>query len=144
MAIELPTELTNLLTAETIVIVAVAALAGLVALALLQGAGLRRRVDDMLQEDTAAYATLRTAAERVARIEAGTLPTGHEDLRIAVSPELSERLEEAARRGGVSLMTAARAALDRGLASAEAERRQPRELAAPAAMAVEPVERNGY
>ena len=144
MAIELPTELTNLLTAETIVIVAVAALAGLVALALLQGAGLRRRVDDMLQEDTAAYATLRTAAERVARIEAGTLPTGHEDLRIAVSPELSERLEEAARRGGVSLMTAARAALERGLASEEAERRQPRELAAPAAMAVEPVERNGY
>ena len=144
MAIELPTELTNLLTAETIVIVAVAALAGLVALALLQGAGLRRRVDDMLQEDTAAYATLRTAAERVARIEAGTLPTGHQDLRIAVSPELSERLEEAARRGGVSLMTAARAALDRGLASEEAERRQPRELAAPAAMAVEPVERNGY
>ncbi len=144
MAIELPTELTNLLTAETIVIVAVAALAGLVALALLQGAGLRRRVDDMLQEDTAAYATLRTAAERVARIEAGTLPTGHEDLRIAVSPELSERLEEAARRGGVSLMTAARAALDRGLASEEAERRQPRELAAPTAMAVEPVERNGY
>ena len=117
MAIELPTELTNLLTAETIVIVAVVALAGLVALALLQGAGLRRRVDDMLQEDTAAYATLRTAAERVARIEAGTLPTGHEDLRIAVSPELSERLEEAARRGGVSLMTAARAALERGLAS---------------------------
>ena len=144
MAIELPTELTNLLTAETIVIVAVVALAGLVALALLQGAGLRRRVDDMLQEDTAAYATLRTAAERVARIEAGTLPTGHEDLRIAVSPELSERLEEAARRGGVSLMTAARAALDRGLASEEAERRQPRELAAPTAMAVEPVERNGY
>ncbi len=144
MAIELPTELTNLLTAETIVIVTVAALAGLVALALLQGAGLRRRVDDMLQEDTAAYATLRTAAERVARIEAGTLPTGHEDLRIAVSPELSERLEEAARRGGVSLMTAARAALERGLASEEAERRQPRELAAPAAMAVEPVERNGY
>lgn len=144
MAIELPTELTNLLTAETIVIVAVAALAGLVALALLQGAGLRRRVDDMLQEDTAAYATLRTAAERVARIEAGTLPTGHEDLRIAVSPELSERLEEAARRGGVSLMTAARAALERGLASEEAERRHPRELAAPTAMAVEPVERNGY
>ena len=144
MAIELPTELTNLLTAETIVIVAVAALAGLVALALLQGAGLRRRVDDMLQEDTAAYATLRTAAERVARIEAGTLPTGHEDLRIAVSPELSERLEGAARRGGVSLMTAARAALDRGLASEEAERRQPRELAAPAAMAVELVERNGH
>ena len=144
MAIELPTELTNLLTAETIVIVAVVALAGLVALALLQGAGLRRRVDDMLQEDTAAYATLRTAAERVARIEAGTLPTGHEDLRIAVAPELSERLEEAARRGGVSLMTAARAALERGLASEEAERRQPRELAAPAAMAVEPVERNGY
>ena len=144
MAIELPTELTNLLTAETIVIVAVAALAGLVALALLQGAGLRRRVDDMLQEDTAAYATLRTAAERVARIEAGTLPTGHEDLRIAVSPELSERLEEAARRGGVSLMTAARVALERGLASDEAERRQPRELVAPAAMAVEPVERNGH
>ncbi|MDE0220298.1 MAG: hypothetical protein OXJ90_13625 [Spirochaetaceae bacterium] len=144
MAIELPTELTNLLSAETIVIVAVVALAGLVALALLQGAGLRRRVDDMLQEDTAAYATLRTAAERVARIEAGTLPTGHEDLRIAVSPELSERLEEAARRGGVSLMTAARAALERGLASEEAERRQPRELAAPAAMAVEPVERNGH
>ncbi len=141
MAIELPTELTNLLTAGTIVIVALAALAGLVALALLQGAGLRRRVDDMLQEDTAAYATLRTAAERVARIEAGTLPTGHEDLRIAVSPELSARLEEAARRGGVSLMTAARAALDRGLASEEAERRQPRELAAPAAMAVE---RNGH
>ncbi|MCY4376718.1 MAG: hypothetical protein OXC31_23440 [Spirochaetaceae bacterium] len=49
---------------------------------------------------------------------------------------------EAARRGGVSLMTAARAALDRGLASEEAERRQPRGLAAPAAMAVEPVERN--
>ncbi len=141
MAIELPTELTNLLTAGTIVIVALAALAGLVALALLQGAGLRRRVDDMLQEDTAAYATLRTAAERVARIEAGTLPTGHEDLRIAVSPELSARLEEAARRGGVSLMTAARAALDRGLASEEAERRQPRELATPAAMAVE---RNGH
>ena len=144
MAIELPTELTNLLTAETIVIVAVAALAGLVALALLQGAGLRRRVDDMLQEDTAAYATLRTAAERVARIEAGTLPTGHEDLRIAVAPELSERLEEAARRGGVSLMTAARAALERGLASEGAGRRQPRELAGPAAMAVEPVERNGH
>ena len=139
----MPVELANLLTGETVVIVAVAALAGLVALALLQGAGLRRRVDDMLQEDTAAYATLRTAAERVARIEAGTLPTGHEDLRIAVSPELSERLEEAARRRGVSLMTVARAALDRGLASEEAERRQPRELAAPAAMAVEPVERNG-
>ncbi len=93
----------------------------------------------MLQEDTAAYATLRTAAERVARIEAGTPTTAHEDLRIAVSPELSERLEEAARRG-VSLMTAARAALDRGMASEEAERRQPRELAAPAALAVE---RNG-
>ena len=139
----MPVELANLLTGETVVIVAVAALAGLVALALLQGAGLRRRVDDMLQEDTAAYATLRTAAERVARIEAGTLPTGHEDLRIAVSPELSERLEEAARRGGVSLMTAARAALDRGLAFEEAELRQPRGLAAPAAMAVEPVERNG-
>ncbi len=143
----MPVELANLLTGETVVIVAVAALAGLVALALLQGAGLRRRVDDMLQEDTAAYATLRTAAERVARIEAGTLPNGHEDLRIAVSPELSERLEEAARRGGVSLMTAARKALDRGLASEDAERRQPRELArelaAPAAMAVEPVERNG-
>ena len=139
----MPVELANLLTGETVVIVAVAALAGLVALALLQGAGLRRRVDDMLQEDTAAYATLRTAAERVARIEAGTLPTAHEDLRIAVSPELSERLEEAARRRGVSLMTVARAALDRGLASEEAERRQPRELAAPAAMAVEPVERNG-
>ena len=140
----MPVELTNLLTAETIAIVAVVALAGLVALALLQGAGLRRRVDDMLQEDTAAYATLRTAAERVARIEAATLPTGHDDLRIAVSPELSERLEEAARRGGVSLMTVARAALDRGLASEEAELRRPRELAAPGAMAVEPVERNGH
>ena len=150
----MPVELTNLLTAESIVIVAVVALAGLVVLALLQGAGLRRRLDDMLQEDTAAHATLRTAAERVARIEAGTLPTGYDDLRIAVAPELSERLGEAARRGGVSLMTVARTALERGLAEQEAELRQPRPQAAPVAMAVEPVadeppryrteERNGH
>ena len=99
------------------------ALACLVALVLLQGAGLRRRVDEMLQEDTAAYATLRTAAERVARIEAETLPTGYDDLHIAVAPELSERLGEFARRGGVSLMTAARAALERDLAEQEAELR---------------------
>ena len=144
MPIELPTELANLLNAETMLIVVGVAMAGLAALVLVQGAGLRRRVDDMLQEDTTAYATLRTAAERVARIEAETLPTGYDDLRIAVSPELSERLEEAARRGGVSLMTAARAALERGLAEEGAEPRQPRELAAPAALAVEPVERNGH
>ena len=137
MPIELPIDLASLLNAETIVIVAVGALAGLVALLLLQGAGMRRRVDDMLQEDTAAYATLRTAADRVARIEAETLPTGYDDLRIAVAPELSERLGEAARRGGVSLMTAARAALERGLADEEAELRQPRELAAPMAVEVE-------
>ena len=150
----MPMELMNLLTAETIVIVAVMALAGLVVLALLQGAGLRRRFDDMLQEDTAAHATLRIAAERVARIEAGTLPTGYDDLRISVAPELNERLGEAARRGGVSLMTAARAALERGLADQEVEPRQPRAQAAPIPMAVEPVadappryrteERNGH
>ena len=96
MPVELPIALANLLNAETIVIVAVVALAGLVALVLLQGAGLRRRVDEMLQEDTAAYATLRTAADRVARIAAETLPIGYDDLRIAVAPELRDRLGEAA------------------------------------------------
>jgi hypothetical protein len=156
VSIELPTELTNLLNAQTMLIVAVVGLAVLMALVLMQAGGLRRRMDDMLQEDAAAHATLRTAAERVARIEAGTLPTGHEDLRVAVSPDLSERLEESARRGGVSLMTAARAALERGLAeerrlaAEQAELRQPREIAA-GAMAVEPIadrpragERNGH
>ena len=137
MPIELPIELTNLLNAETTVIVAVVVLAGLVALVLLQGAGMRRRVDEMLQEDTAAYATLRTAADRLARIAAETLPTGYDDLRLAVAPELHERLEEAARRGGVSLATAARVALERGLADEQAELRQPRELAAPMAVEVE-------
>ena len=77
-------------------------------------------------------------AFRASRIEADTLPTGCDDLRIAVAPELSERLGESARRGGVSLATAARAALERGLADGEAELRQPRELDAPMAVEVEP------
>ena len=53
----MPVEVQSLLNAETIVIVAVLALTGLVALVLLQGLSLRRRVDEMLQEDTAAHAT---------------------------------------------------------------------------------------
>ena len=93
----MPVEIQSLLNAETIVIVAVLALTGLVALVLLQGLSLRRRVDEMLQEDTAAHATLRTAADRVARIEAETTGAERDESSITVPSELRERLGEVAR-----------------------------------------------
>ena len=116
----MPVEVQSLLNAETIVIVAVLALAGLVALVLLQGLSLRRRVDEMLQEDT---------ADRVARIEAETTGAERDELSIAVPSELRERLGEVARRGGVSVPAAIRVALERGLTVFDAELGQPRELA---------------
>ena len=129
----MPIEIQSLLNAETIVIVAVLALTGLVALVLLQGLSLRRRVDEMLQEDTAAHATLRTAADRVARIEAETTGAERDELSIVVPSELRERLGEVeltlARRGGVAVPAAIRVALERGLTAFDAELRQPRELA---------------
>ena len=117
----MPVEVQSLLNAETIVIVAVLALTGLVALVLLQGLSLRRRVDEMLQEDT--------AADRVARIEAETTGAERDELSIAVPSELRERLGEVARRGGVSVPAAIRVALERGLTVFDAELGQPRELA---------------
>ena len=75
----MPIEVQSLLNADTILIVAVVALAGLVALVLLQGLSLRRRVDEMLQEDT--------AADRVARIEAETTGAERDELSIAVPSE---------------------------------------------------------
>lgn len=105
-------------------IVALVALAGLMALALLQGLGLRRRFDEMIEEDNAAHATLRTAADRVARIEAETTSADQEELRVAVAPALSERLGELARRNGVSVAAMARTMLDRGAAAVEAEMRR--------------------
>ena len=125
----MPVEIQSLLNAETIVIVAVLALTGLVALVLLQGLSLRRRVDEMLQEDTAAHATLRTAADRVARIEAETTGAERDESSITVPSELRERLGEVARRGGVSVPAAIRVALERGLTAFDAELGQPRELA---------------
>ena len=125
----MPIEIQSLLNAETIVIVAVLALTGLVVLVLLQGLSLRRRVDEMLQEDTAAHATLRTAADRVARIEAETTGAERDELSIVVPSDLRERLSEAARRGGVSVPAAIRVALERGLTAFDAELRQPREPA---------------
>ena len=83
----------------------------------------------MLQEDTAAHATLRTAADRVARIEAETTGAERDELSIAVPSELRERLGEVARRGGVSVPAAIRVALERGLTAFDAELGQPRELA---------------
>lgn len=118
------------LNAEMLVIVALVALAGLTALVLLQGLGLRRRFDEMVDEDTAAHATLRTAADRVARIEAETISADQEELRVAVAPALSERLGELARRNGVSVAAMARTMLDRGAAAVEAEMRRPAEPAA--------------
>lgn len=122
------------LNAEMLVIVALVALAGLTALVLLQGLGLRRRFDEMVDEDTAAHATLRTAADRVARIEAETISADQEELRVAVAPALSERLGELARRNGVSVAAMARTMLDRGAAAVEAEMRRPGEPAAHRAM----------
>ena len=110
------------LNAEMLVIVALVALAGLTALVLLQGLGLRRRFDEMVDEDTAAHATLRTAADRVARIEAETISADQEELRVAVAPALSERLGELARRNGVSVAAMARTMLDRGAAAVECAR----------------------
>ncbi len=107
-----------------IMIVALVALAGLMALALLQGLGLRRRFDEMIEEDNAAHATLRTAADRVARIEAETISADQEELRVAVAPALSERLGELARRNGVSVAAMARTMLDRGAAAVDAEMRR--------------------
>lgn len=107
-----------------IMIVALVALAGLVALALLQGLGLRRRFDEMVDEDNAAHATLRTAADRVARIEAETIAADQEELRVAVAPALSERLGELARRNGVSVAAMARTVLDRGAAAVDDEMRR--------------------
>ena len=129
----MPIEVQSLLNADTIVIVAVVALTGLVALVLMQGLSLRRRVDEMLQEDTAAHATLRTAADRVARIEAETTGAERDELSIVVPSELRERLGEVARRGGVSVPAAIRVALERGLTAFDAELRQPREPAPAAA-----------
>ena len=117
----MPIEVQSLLNADTIVIVAVVALAGLVALVLMQGLSLRRRVDEMLQEDT--------AADRVARIEAETTGAERDELSIAVPSELRERLGEVARRGGVSVPAAIRVALERGLTAFDAELGQPREPA---------------
>ena len=112
------------LDADTIMIVALVALAGLVALALLQGLGLRRRLDEMTDEDNAAHATLRTAADRLARIEAETIAADQEELRVAVAPALSERLGDLARRNGVSAAAMARTVLDRGAAAVDDEMRR--------------------
>ena len=112
------------LDADTIMIVALVALAGLVALALLQGLGLRRRLDEMIDEDNAAHATLRTAADRLARIEAETIAADQEELRVAVAPTLSERLGDLARRNGVSAAAMARTVLDRGAAAVDDEMRR--------------------
>lgn len=127
------------LDADTIMIVALVALAGLVALALLQGLGLRRRIDEMTDEDNAAHATLRTAADRLARIEAETIAADQEELRVAVAPALSERLGDLARRNGVSAAAMARTVLDRGAAAVDDEMR--RNAAARQAMAPNGTER---
>ena len=111
----------QLLNADTIVIVAVMAIAGLVALVLLQGAGLRRRFDEMLQENSVAHATLRRAADRLACIQVEKTGVERDETSITLPNHLHERLDEMARRGDVPVKVATSLALERVLADFDSE-----------------------
>ena len=104
-----------------LVVIAVMAVAGLVALVLLQAAGLSRRFDEMLQENNVAHATLRRAAACLARGEVETRRVEHDETSIVLPNDLQDRLEEAARRGAVSVQAATRLALERGIAELDPE-----------------------
>ena len=107
----------QLLNTDTIVIIAVMATAGLVALALLQGASLRRRLEEMIQENSVAHGTLRTAADRLARMEVEKRGVEHDKASTALPTDLRERLYETARRGTMSVQDTTRLVLERGLAN---------------------------